>query len=194
MFGLTFEKLFLVAIVAAVVIGPQRLPLYAARLAETVRSLRDLVESSRTRAEAEMGISLQRKEWAALDVRQYDPRRIVREALDDDTRTGNPDTETALLAAAAKVRPGQRYVVAGSAAHPRRIAISSLPLDDPRRIAASTVTDSVDDRLDGAVLRDLGDVPGEPVPQLDGAVGETTSDDHQQRDAEQLGILELHAG
>ena len=44
MFGLSFEKLFLVAIVAGLVIGPQRLPLYAHRLAELIRSFRTFVE------------------------------------------------------------------------------------------------------------------------------------------------------
>ena len=127
MFGLTFEKLFLVAIVAAVVIGPQRLPVYTARLAETIRALRGLVETSRTRAEAEMGVSLQRADWEALDPRRYDPRRVVLDALREPAPSAAPDPD---------VRPGQRYVVTGSAAHPRRVRIDALPADDPRRVAA----------------------------------------------------------
>jgi len=152
MFGLTFEKLFLVAIIAGIVIGPQNLPLYAQKLADTVRSLRAFVEMTRSRAEREMGVSLQRADWESLNLRQYDPRQIVREVLDETGSTTPPDanvaespgtpvpaeTRPALAAEASRIRPGQKYIVTGSAAHPTRILIDSLPLDDPRRIAADS--------------------------------------------------------
>jgi hypothetical protein len=68
MFGLTIEKLFLVAVIAAIVIGPQRLPVYATRLAELIRSLRAYVESTRARAENETGLPLTRAQWESLDL------------------------------------------------------------------------------------------------------------------------------
>ncbi|MFT4210878.1 MAG: twin-arginine translocase TatA/TatE family subunit [Microbacterium sp.] len=215
MFGLTFEKLFVIAVIAAIVIGPQRLPALTRRLAETIRALRGFVESTRARAEDEMGVSLQRADWQSLDLRQYDPRRIVRDALagsdtgasatsaeagtsptavpsspaseapvsgtpgsgtptdarpaaaptdaasettaaDSGTRpahdgaptviTTGPATDAAapveplfdpaILAEASRIHPGQRYLVSGGSAHPRRILIESLPEDDPRRLAA----------------------------------------------------------
>lgn len=139
MFGLTFEKLFLVAIIAAVVIGPQRLPAYAARLGELIRALRQAIDASRHTLAADVGVTA--ADLAALDPRRYDPRRIVREALADRPPTtaeaASPDPE--VLAQAARIRPGQRYLVTGSAAHPRRILLSSLPEDDPRRLAAEAV-------------------------------------------------------
>lgn len=58
MFGLTFDKLLLVMLVAGIVIGPQRLPMYARHFAEIVRAMRSLVETTRAAAEAEMGVSL----------------------------------------------------------------------------------------------------------------------------------------
>lgn len=125
MFGLTFEKLFVVAIVAGLVIGPTRLPAYAQRLADTVRSFRAFMEATRARAAADLG------EWAELDPRRYDPRRLVREAL--DAPAAYPPSAHA---EAARVRPGQRYLVTGSAAHPQRVLLASLPPDDPRRLAA----------------------------------------------------------
>ncbi len=67
MFGLTFEKLFLVAIIAGFVLGPSRLPGYAHQLARTVRSVRSFVESTRTAAEDEMGVPLRRSEWESMD-------------------------------------------------------------------------------------------------------------------------------
>ncbi|MEQ6900854.1 twin-arginine translocase TatA/TatE family subunit [Nocardioides sp. YIM 152588] len=142
MFGLTFEKLFLVAVIAGVVIGPTRLPVYAHRLGQLLRDFRSFLDASRARAESELGSSFSRADWDVLDPRRYDPRRIVRDALDDGPATedrpatADPEREALLLEAAAAVRPGQKYLVAGSAAHPRRIRIDSLPPDDPRRIAA----------------------------------------------------------
>jgi sec-independent protein translocase protein TatB len=126
--GLTFEKLLLVAIVAGVLIGPQRLPHSAHELARLVRSLRDVVETARERAEQDTGVSLQRSEW---DLSQYDPRRIVRDAMREPSVVRDDPADRA-----SRVRPGQRYVVTGSVAHPRRVPIDSLPVDDPRRVAA----------------------------------------------------------
>lgn len=127
MFGLTFEKLFLVAIVAGLVIGPQRLPLYTHRFAELIRSIRKFIDTSK----AQTGLE-------AVDVRRYDPRRIVREALTEPTAAPTADeaTEADLEEQASRVRPGQKYLVTGGSAHPRRILIDSLPADDPRRVAA----------------------------------------------------------
>ncbi|MDP9636130.1 sec-independent protein translocase protein TatB [Rhodococcus cercidiphylli] len=138
MFGLTFEKLFLVAIIAGFVLGPQRLPGYAHRLGRVVRTLRHFVDSTRSTAEAEMGVPLRRSEWESLDLRQYDPRRIVADALrENDTAT---PTDPDLVAEAARVRPGQKYLITGPSSHPRRVLIESLPENDPRRLAAETST------------------------------------------------------
>lgn len=142
MFGLTLEKLVVVALVAGLVLGPQRLQEYAHSLARTIRTFRDVVQRERVRAEADLGIPLDRTAWDSLDLRQYDPRRIVRDALEEPVRPNEaePGSTSAemeeLIAAAAHVRPGQRYLVTGDAAHPRRIRIDSLPADDPRRVAA----------------------------------------------------------
>lgn len=85
MFGLTFEKLVLVAVIAAFVIGPERLPLYASKLGGFVRSLRDFANGAKSRMKEEMGPEFDDVDWKKLDPRQYDPRRIIREALLDDT-------------------------------------------------------------------------------------------------------------
>lgn len=84
MFGLSLEKLMVIAIIAVIVVGPQRLPLYASRLAELIRAVRSFTETAKARAEEELGVPLTRAEWEALDPRRYDPRRIVREALQSD--------------------------------------------------------------------------------------------------------------
>lgn len=140
MFGLTFEKLFFVAIIAGLVLGPGRLPGYAQQLAQSVRTLRTFIETTRSAAERDIGIPLQRTEWQSFDLRQYDPRRIVGDAL-HETTTANPsappfEATADMIEEATRVRPGQKYLVTGTSSHPHRILITSLPENDPRRIAA----------------------------------------------------------
>lgn len=141
MFGLSFEKLLLVAVVAGVIVGPQRLPAYAQKLAETIRSLRAFLDAARAQAERELGVPLA---GVDLDPRQFDPRRIVREALVEPVRA-DPAPDREILEEAAQVRPGQKYLVTGSAAHPKRVPIDSLPAGDPRRLAALTKVPSTPD-------------------------------------------------
>lgn len=83
-FGLTIEKLLLLGLVAALVIGPERLPRYAEALANVTKRTRDWLSSARTRMRDEMGDDFDDVDWRTLDPRQYDPRRIIREALLDD--------------------------------------------------------------------------------------------------------------
>jgi sec-independent protein translocase protein TatB len=135
-FGLTVEKLFLVAVLAGLLLGPHRLPGYARELGRTVRAFRDFLDVQRTRAETETGMELLRDEWTSFDPRAYDPRRVVRDAL------AEPASAAATYSAevheqAAAVRPGQTHLVVGDVAHPRRVRLDRLPQDDPRRLAAA---------------------------------------------------------
>lgn len=145
MFGLSFEKLVLVALVAGVLVGPQQLPVHAHRLATLVRSFRAFVDDQRVRAESELGVALHPAAWSeqqrAWDLRRYDPRHVVRTALTQPTDTVGAASlvtgaDPRLVEEARRVRPGQTWLVTGSAAHPRRLLIASLPDDDPRRLAA----------------------------------------------------------
>jgi sec-independent protein translocase protein TatB len=89
MFGLTMDKLLLLGVIAAFVIGPQRLPRAAAGLAQLVRRARDYTGAAKERLSDELGPEFQEIEWQKLDPRQYDPRRIIRDALRDE-----PDDRT----------------------------------------------------------------------------------------------------
>jgi sec-independent protein translocase protein TatB len=89
-FGLTFEKLLVIGIIAVFLLGPERLPYYAAQFAKLVRSLRDLANGARERLREEMGPEFDDVDWKKLDPRQYDPRRIIREALLDDGKPAPP--------------------------------------------------------------------------------------------------------
>jgi sec-independent protein translocase protein TatB len=83
-FGLTIEKLLLIGLIAALIVGPERLPRYAEALGALTRRARDWLSSARTRVRDEMGEEFDDVDWRTLDPRQYDPRRIIREALLDD--------------------------------------------------------------------------------------------------------------
>jgi sec-independent protein translocase protein TatB len=84
MFGLTMDKLLLLGVIAAFVIGPQRLPAAATGLAQIVRRFRDYTGDAKERLSEELGPEFQEIEWQKLDPRQYDPRRIIQNALRDE--------------------------------------------------------------------------------------------------------------
>ena len=86
-FGLTIEKLLLIGVIAAFVVGPERLPRYAEALSNFTKRAREWMSTARTRVKDEMGDDLDGLDWRTLDPRQYDPRRIIREALLDDAPT-----------------------------------------------------------------------------------------------------------
>jgi sec-independent protein translocase protein TatB len=89
-FGLTFDKLLIIAIIAVFLIGPDRLPGYAAQLARLVKTLRGFADGAKDRMREEMGPEFDEVDWKKLDPRQYDPRRIIREALVDEPLDGPP--------------------------------------------------------------------------------------------------------
>ncbi|MCX6494289.1 MAG: twin-arginine translocase TatA/TatE family subunit [Actinobacteria bacterium] len=123
MFGLTFEKLLLIGVIAVLIVGPDRLPAAAARFAQFIRSLRDLADGAKTRMRDELGPEYDDIDWKKLDPRQYDPRRIIREALTDDSTTSSvtPVTSPA-RASGAKSAPAKRR-------SPARDAQASTPFD-----------------------------------------------------------------
>ena len=83
-FGLTIEKLLLIGVIAALLIGPERLPRYAESLARFTRKAKEYMTTAKSRVKDEMGPEFDDVDWRTLDPRQYDPRRIIREALLDD--------------------------------------------------------------------------------------------------------------
>lgn len=121
MFGLTIEKLFLVTLLAAVIIGPRRLPGVAARLAALIGGATRMAREAARRVEEEAGASAIRDDWRALDPRRYDPRRIIREAWDADPDAAAPAAPSPPSA------PAGAWIVQGSSGHPRRVWV---PADD----------------------------------------------------------------
>lgn len=86
MFGISGEKLLILGLIAIFVLGPDKLPHYAQQLARLVKSLKKMAEGAKGQLQTEIGEEVN---WKQLDPRQYDPRRIIREAL-AETEPVNP--------------------------------------------------------------------------------------------------------
>ena len=80
-FDINGWEFLLLLVVGIVVLGPERLPEYAGKLAKLVRQVRDLAQNARVQLKDQMGPDFEDVNWQQYDPRQYDPRRIVREAL-----------------------------------------------------------------------------------------------------------------
>lgn len=86
MFGINGLEFLLLAVIAVMVLGPERLPEYAAQLGRLVKDLRRMASGAREQLREEVGPELDDVDWRKLDPRQYDPRRIIKEALIDDVQ------------------------------------------------------------------------------------------------------------
>ena len=83
MFGVGLPELAVIAFVAVLVFGPDRLPDLARQAGRFARQARALAHQARDELRAELG-----PEYADLELRDLDPRTIVRkhilEAMNDD--------------------------------------------------------------------------------------------------------------
>jgi sec-independent protein translocase protein TatB len=106
-FGIDSEKLVILAIIAVVVLGPQRLPEYSRTLAKWARAARDYAKNAQSQLSEELGEEV---DWRKLDPRQYDPRRIIREALLEDlapTAAVLPVGETTSVKSVTRLQAGE---------------------------------------------------------------------------------------
>lgn len=96
------DKILIIGVIGVLLLGPQRLPMYAQKLAEFVKAVRRFADTAKERMRDEMGPEFDDIEWQKLDPRQYDPRRIIRDAL-LDSGTSAAAVQTAQVTAS-KVR------------------------------------------------------------------------------------------
>ncbi|GEN79615.1 Sec-independent protein translocase family protein [Actinotalea fermentans] len=130
MFGINGGEFVVLLLIAAVVVGPERLPRYAEQLAQWVRTWRSTLSTTKERLSAELGED--DVDWTALDPRRYDPRRIVRDALLEPER---PAAGAAAGAGAARASAGagglERAGGAATApAAPHDAPAGAAPYDD----------------------------------------------------------------
>ena len=82
MFGVGLTELAVIALVAILVFGPEKVPEFAKQAGQMVRRLRDLANSTRDELRQELG-----PEYADFELTDLDPRTIVRrhiiEAMED---------------------------------------------------------------------------------------------------------------
>ncbi|MGC4111239.1 MAG: sec-independent translocase [Nocardioides sp.] len=73
MFGVGLPELAVIAFVAVLVLGPEKLPDYARQAGRMMRQLRTFANQARDELREELG-----PEYADLDLRDLDPRKIVK--------------------------------------------------------------------------------------------------------------------
>ena len=89
MFGIGLPELAVIAFVAVIVFGPDRLPEFARQAGRFVRTLRNLANSAQSQLRDELG-----PEYADLKLTDLDPRQAIRkhilEAMEDDPLDEEP--------------------------------------------------------------------------------------------------------
>ena len=100
-FGVNGWEVVLLALIAVFVLGPDRLPEYAGKLARGIRKLRVMAEGAKGQLKEQLGPEYEDINWQQYDPRQYDPRRIIREALTDADPFAEPATPVVARSAAA---------------------------------------------------------------------------------------------
>src|SRR5262245_2025790 len=78
MFGVGLPELAVIAFVAVLVFGPDKLPDFARQAGRLVRTMRQLAHQARDELRDELG-----PEYADLDLRDLDPRAIVKKHIAD---------------------------------------------------------------------------------------------------------------
>lgn len=94
MLGISGPEFFVIVLVAVIVIGPQRLPEYTRKLTQAVRRLRVFLDDAKEQIAEEVGPELADLNLADLNPRNYDPRKIVRDALGEDLDAIRKDLAT----------------------------------------------------------------------------------------------------
>jgi sec-independent protein translocase protein TatB len=78
-FDLNFTKLLVLAVVALVVFGPDRLPGLAAQAGRMLRELRKMADGARSELQDQLG-----PEFSQFDINDLNPKHFVRKHLLDD--------------------------------------------------------------------------------------------------------------
>jgi len=156
-FGVNGWEIVLLALIAVFVLGPDRLPEYAAKLAHGIRRLRVMAEGAKDQLKDQLGPEYEDIDWRQYDPRQYDPRRIVKEALLDplDDAIAPIRGEIDSVRGATSVRGGAQVAGGAVAAGAAGAATSG----------AATYSTRLDGEDDATVPSDpRGWDPSRPVP------------------------------
>lgn len=134
MFDINGSEFLVIAVIAVIIVGPERLPEYVRGLRALVKRARGALRDGQAALSSEFGEDV---DWKQLDPRQYDPRKIVRDALfDDDDAAPVAGTGTASVGAA-----GAMGAVGTAAVSPRRARRSAARARDVVEAAAGAPFD-----------------------------------------------------
>jgi sec-independent protein translocase protein TatB len=78
MFGIGFEKLLTLAILAAVLIGPDKLPTFAVDAAKLIQRIRGFSKEAMTEFKSQLG-----PEFAHLEISDLNPKTFINKHLED---------------------------------------------------------------------------------------------------------------
>ncbi|HZK05780.1 MAG TPA: twin-arginine translocase TatA/TatE family subunit [Actinomycetaceae bacterium] len=87
MFGINGWEALVLLLLVLIIVGPNRLPETTRQIAGWFNEARDFLRGAKEQVSRELGDEV---DLASLDPRQYDPRRIVREALFDEPPARSP--------------------------------------------------------------------------------------------------------
>ena len=141
--GISGSELVVLLLVGFLVVGPEKLPELSRQLARVIRKVVAVARDTGDKVRAELGDDFE--ELKDLDPRQYDPRRIVADAMKQPAPRAWPAASTAARATAG----APAGLAAGSAA-----ASASAGAAMSAGATASVTpaaTGRPDDRFDGSV-------------------------------------------
>jgi sec-independent protein translocase protein TatB len=90
-FDVNGGEMLMLAGIALVVLGPDKLPGYAAQAARLLRQVRTMADNAKDHAREQLGPEFDDIDWKSLDPRQYDPRRVIRDAMLGQDEAGATD-------------------------------------------------------------------------------------------------------
>ncbi|MEP9383890.1 sec-independent translocase [Nocardioides sp. KR10-350] len=101
MFGIGFAELAVIAFVAVLVLGPDKLPEVARQAARLLHQLRNLANNARDELRNELG-----PEFSDLELRDLDPRRIITKQIQE--ALAEVEAEEAVAKAPKPLMAGER--------------------------------------------------------------------------------------
>lgn len=79
MFGIGWPEMFVIGIVAMLVFGPERMPDLARQAGRFIRTVKQMADNAKEDLGREIG-----QDFSGLNLRDLDPREVVRRSLLDD--------------------------------------------------------------------------------------------------------------
>ena len=148
-------------LVVVVVVGPRRLPEYTRRLTRLVRQLRLFLDNAKEQIAQEVGPELGELNLEDLNPRNYDPRKIVRDALGEDLDAIRRDLSNPFRSAASTaVRTGDEVVAAARGTK----SLSTMIDDEAARTREGKRAGAVSAAAPEPVPAPEAAVPAEPEP------------------------------